>query len=135
MKTRQSVGRFLAGTYESCYAFLPLEYCGILVFFEGWLRTFWMDFRSEGTRRSVNFSTFFAAKLESGVMRFWGKNRSGAGALSKQGFLPCPSIIRNSQWRTQTPSKSLKKTAFEAKGRLHTTGKVIQCLLIIDLYT
>ena len=39
------------------------------------------------------------------------------------------------QRRTQTPSKSLKKTAFEAKGRLYTTGKVIQRLFIIDLYT
>ena len=28
-----------------------------------------------------------------------------------------------------------KKTAFEAKGRLYTTGKVIQRLFIIDLYT
>ena len=35
-------------------------------------------------------------------------------------------------------SKSFKiaqKTAFEAKGRLYTTGKVIQRLLNIDLYT
>ena len=31
--------------------------------------------------------------------------------------------------------KIAKKTAFEAKGRLHTTGKVIQRLFIIDLYT
>ena len=34
-------------------------------------------------------------------MRFWGKNRSGTGALSKHGFHPCPSIIRNSQRRTR----------------------------------
>ena len=34
------------------------------------------------------------------------------------------------------PSKSIaKKTAFEVKGRLYTTGKVIQRLFIIDLYT
>ena len=31
--------------------------------------------------------------------------------------------------------KIAQKTAFEAKGRLHTTGKVIQRLFIIDLYT
>ena len=37
------------------------------------------------------------------------KNRPGARTLSKQGFLPCPSIIRNSQRRTQIHSKSLKK--------------------------
>ena len=71
------------------------------------------------------------------VMRFWGKNRPGAGTLSKQGFLPCPSIIKNSQWRTQIHSKWLKKkkTAFEAKGQLYTTGKVIQCLFIIEFYS
>ena len=43
--------------------------------------------------------------------------------------------VRNSQRRTQTHPKSLKKTAFEAKGPLYTTGKVIQRLFIIDLYT
>ena len=66
---------------------------------------------------------------------FGGKNCSGAGTLSKQGFLPCPSIIWNSQRRTQIHSKSLKKPTFEAKGRLYTPGKVIQRLVIIDLYT
>ena len=68
---------------------------------------------------------------------FLGKNPSGAGALSKQGFLPCPSIIRNSKRRTQTPSKSLKKVLLtEAKGRRYTTlVTVIQRLFNIDLYT
>ena len=31
--------------------------------------------------------------------------------------------------------KIAQKTPFEAKGRLYTTGKVIQRLFIIDLYT
>ena len=31
--------------------------------------------------------------------------------------------------------KIAQKTAFEAKGRLYTTGKVIQRLFVIDLYT
>ena len=31
--------------------------------------------------------------------------------------------------------KIARKTAFEAKGRPYTTGKVIQRLFIIDLYT
>ena len=31
--------------------------------------------------------------------------------------------------------KIAQKTAFEAKGRLYTTGEVIQRLFIIDLYT
>ena len=78
----------------------------------------------------------YAAKFESGAMRFWGEKSPGAGTLSKQGFLPCPLfIMKNSQRRTQSHSKSLKKTAFEAKGRLYTTGKVIPRLFIIDLHT
>ena len=36
--------------------------------------------------------------------------------------------------RTQNPSKSLKKTAFEAKRRRYTTGEVIERLFNIDLY-
>ena len=35
---------------------------------------------------------------------------------------------------TSNSFKIAQKTAFEAKGRLYTTGKVIQRLFIIDLY-
>ena len=77
----------------------------------------------------------FATGFESGAMRFLRGKSPGTGALSKHGLHPCPSIIRNSQRRIQTPSKSLKKTAFEVKGQLYTTGKVIQRLFIINLYT
>ena len=41
-------------------------------------------------------------------------------------------------WQSTANSNSFKiaqKTAFEVKGRLYTTGKVIQRLFIIDLYT
>ena len=31
--------------------------------------------------------------------------------------------------------KIAQETAFEAKGRLYTIGKVIQCLIITGLYT
>jgi len=65
----------------------------------------------------------------------WGKNRPGAGTLSKQGFLSSFSIIKNSQRRTQIHSTSLKKIAFEAKGRPYTTGKVIPHLFIVDFHT
>jgi len=41
---------------------------------------------------------------------------------------------RKTNRRTQNPSKSLKKTAFEAKGRQFTTGTVIQRLFNIDSY-
>ena len=38
----------------------------------------------------------YAAKFESGAMRFWGGKIAPAlhGTLSNQGFLPCPSIIK-----------------------------------------
>ena len=44
-----------------------------------------------------------------------GKNRPGAGTLSKEGFLPCPFIIKNGQRRTQIHSKSLKKPLLRQK--------------------
>ena len=96
-----------------------------------------MDFQLEGSRRIVNLLTFMLRSLKAERCNFGGKNRPGAGTLSKQGFhpCPCPSLIKNSQRRTQIHSKSLKKTAFEAKGRLYTTGKVIRRLFIIDLHT
>ena len=83
------------------------------------------------------FFDLFAAKSETGAMRFSGGIRSGAGTLSKYRFRPCYSIIRNSKTSTAN-SKSFKiaqKTAFGAKGRLYTTGKVNQRLFNIDLYT
>ena len=46
----------------------------------------------------------------------------------------CSRLLLYSQRRTQTPSVA-QKTAFEVKGRLYTTGKVIQRLFIVDLYT
>ena len=53
--------------------------------------------RYEEKRESFDL---FAVKFESERCNFLGKYRSRAGAPSKQGFLPCPSIIRNSKWRT-----------------------------------
>ena len=38
-------------------------------------------------------------------------------------------------WAILNEFEFAQKTAFEAKGRLYTTGKVIQRLFIIDLYT
>ena len=56
----------------------------------------------------MNLSTFLLGSLKAERCDFLGENRSGAEALSKQGFLPCPSI-RNSKRRNKSPSKSLKK--------------------------
>ena len=85
----------------------------------------------------MNLSTFLLLSLKAERCDFLGENRFGAGSLSKHGFRPCSSIIRNSK-RPAANSKSFKialKTAFEAKGRLYTTGKVIQRLFNINLYT
>ena len=47
-------------------------------------------------------------------------------------------LLPDSKEESTANSNSFKiaqKTAFEVKGRLYTTGKVIQRLFIIDLYT
>ena len=75
----------------------------------------------------MNLSTFLLQSLKAERCDFREKNRSGAGALSKQGFLPCPSYIRNSKRRTLNRSK----TAFEAKGRKYIAGKVINDYLTL----
>ena len=63
----------------------------------------------------VNLSSFLLRSLKAERWDFLGENRSGAGDLSKQGFLPFPSIIRNSKRRTQNPSKSLKQPLLRQK--------------------
>ena len=68
--------------------------------------------RYEKKRESFDLN---ATKFENGAMRFWGKKSPGAGTLSKQGFLPCLSIIKNSQRRTRINSKSLKKPPLRQK--------------------
>ena len=91
-----------------------------------------MDFRLEGARRIVNLLTFMLRSLKAERCNFGGKNRSGAGTLSKQGL----SFLYMEQSTANSNSfKIAQKTAFEVKGRLYTTGKVVQRLFIIDLYT
>ena len=68
--------------------------------------------RYEKNRESFDL---YAVKFESGAMRFWGENRPSAGTLSKQGFHPCPSIIKKSQRRTEIHSKLLKKPLLKQK--------------------
>ena len=63
----------------------------------------------------MNLSSFLLRSLKAERCDFLGENRSGAGALSKQGFLPYPSLIRNSKRRTQNPSKSLKQLLLRQK--------------------
>ena len=71
-----------------------------------------MDFRSEGTRRSMNLSTFLMhVKIESGAMQFSGgqslrcfQNKDSSLVLSK-----------DCKRRTQNRSKSLKKPLLRQK--------------------
>ena len=68
----------------------------------------------------MNLSTFLLQSLKAEQCDFLGENHSaenysGAGALSKQGFLPCPSIVTKCKRQTQNPSKSLKKLLLSQK--------------------
>ena len=50
-------------------------------------------------------------------------------------LLDCSFYFKEQSTANSNSIKIAQKTAFEAKGRLYTTGKVIQRLFIIDLYT
>ena len=63
-------------------------------------------------RESFNL---YAAKSESGALRFWRKRSPQRWNPSKKGFHPCPSIIKNSQQQTQIHSKSFKKPLLRQK--------------------
>ena len=80
----------------------------------------------------------YAAKFESGAMRFEG----GGGQKSprhwnpfKTRFPPLSFYYKEQSTANSNSFKIAQKTAFEAKGRLYTTGKVIPRLFIIDLHT
>ena len=77
----------------------------------------------------------YAAKFESVAMRYWGEKSLRRWNPFKTRF-PLLSFYYMEQSTANSNSfKIAQKTAFEAKGRLYTTGKVIQRLFIIDLYT
>ena len=84
--------------------------------------------RYEEKRESFNL---FATGFESGAMRFF-------GGKSLRHWSPFKTWIPPLSFYYKEQSNSFKiaqKTTFEVKGRLYTTGKVIQRLFIIDLYT
>ena len=57
----------------------------------------------------------YAAKFESGAMRFWGEKSPRRWNPFKTSFHPCLSVIKNSQRRTEIHSKSLKKPLLRQK--------------------
>ena len=72
--------------------------------------------------------------------RLWFYVASHADVLRGSSRVPAPrglwAILKEFEFAVDSNSfKIVQKTAFEAKGRLYTTGKVIQRLFITDLYT
>ena len=77
----------------------------------------------------------FAAKFERERCDYFpGENCSGAGALqNKESSLVLLSFNSNTETADSESSKIAQKTAFEAKGRLYSAGKVIQRIFNVDL--
>jgi len=88
--------------------------------------------RYEKKRESFDFH---AAKFESGAMRFGGKKIARRWNPLKTRFPPLSFYYKEQSTANSNSFKISQKSAFEAKGRLYTTGKVIPCLFIIDLHT
>ena len=92
-----------------------------------------MDFRLEGTRRIVNLLNFMLRSLKAEQCDFGGKIAPALEPFqNKDSSLV---LLLYGTVNGELKFKIARKTAFEAKGRLYTTGKVIQRLNIIDLYT
>ena len=66
---------------------------------------------------------------------FGGGGGGGEIASALEPFQNKDSIIRTVNGELKFIQNRSKKIAFEAKGRLYTTGKVIRRLFIIDLHT
>ena len=88
--------------------------------------------RYEKNRESFDL---YAAKFESKAMRFWGKKSPWRWNAFKTRFPPLSLYYKEQSTANSNSFKIAQKTAFETKGRLYTTGKVIQRLFIIDFHT
>ena len=77
------------------YLFCTVQKLWDFNFLQGLAPVLLDGFGSEGSRRSANLSTFLLRSLKADQCNFLGESRSGAGALSKHGFRPCPFIIRS----------------------------------------
>ena len=88
--------------------------------------------REEYNRESFDL---YAAKFESGAMRFWWENSPRRWNPFKTRIPPLSFYYKEQSTANSNSFKIAQKTAFEAKGRLYTTGKVIRRLFIIDLHT
>ena len=93
-----------------------------------------MDFRLEGKKNQKSFD-LYAVKFEIGAMRFLGEKSLRRWNPFKTSFPPLSFLYMEQSTANSNSFKIAQKTAFEVKGRLYTTDKVIQRLFIIDLYT
>ena len=90
--------------------------------------------RYEKNRESFDL---YAGNFESGPMPFCGIKSPRCWNPFKSRFPPLSSYYTEQSTANSNSFKiaQKKKNAFEAKGRLYTTAKVIQRLFIIDSYT
>ena len=88
--------------------------------------------RYEKNRESFDL---YAAKFESKAMRFGGKKSPRRWNAFKTRFPPLSLYYKEQSTANSNSFKIAQKTAFETKGQLYTTGKVIQRLFIIDFHT
>ena len=88
--------------------------------------------RYEKNRKSFDL---YAVKFEIGAMRFLGEKSLRRWNPFKTLIPPFSFLYMEQSTANSNSFKIAQKTAFEVKGRLYTTDKVIQRLFIIDLYT
>lgn len=96
------MGRIPEVTHESCYVFWPLGRCGILIFFESWLRAVWVDFRSGGAGGGVDLSAILLQSLKVEQYDFMGKIAQGLGLF--RDWLPPLSFCWEAQWTASSGS-------------------------------
>ena len=77
----------------------------------------------------------FATEFESGTMRFLGGKSLRHWSPFKTWIPPLSFCYKEQSTANSNSFKIVQKSTFQVKGRLYTTGKVIQRLFIIDLYT
>ena len=85
--------------------------------------------RYEEKRESFNL---FTPGFESRAMRFWGGKSLQHWSPFKTWIPPLSFYYKEQSTANSNSFKISQKTTFEVKGRLYTTGKVIQRLFIID---
>ena len=93
-----------------------------------------MDYLLEGSRRSVNLSTFLLRSLKVELCDFGGKITLALEPFQNKDSSLVLLLLGTVNGELKI-FQNCSKTAFEVKGQQHIAGEVIQRLFIIDLYT